>query len=158
MTHEEGRCRAFDVFAAGVDKTFPTAKFFVVAIRIQASVELAASGLLDIDPDRAASMRAHGSTIRCLAIQRRRGEDEENPRERLGYRSLNSNGTPGPCQMHAGSVVVPPEVEVVVPPELEVVVSPELEVVVVPPELEVVVPPVLVEVVDVLATTSTTFV
>jgi hypothetical protein len=52
MTHEEGRCRAFDVFAAGVDKTFPTAKFFVVAIRIQASVELAASGLLDIDPDR----------------------------------------------------------------------------------------------------------
>src|SRR4029079_3917420 len=104
------------------------------------------------------SFRRSGQYDPVLRQQRRRGEDEENPRERLGYRSLNSNGTPGPCQMHAGSVVVPPEVEVVVPPALEVVVSPELEGVVVAPELEVVVPPVLVEVVDVLATTSTTFV
>jgi hypothetical protein len=58
--------------------------------------------------------------------------------------------------MHAGSVVVPPEVDVVVPPELELVVSPEA---VVPLELGVVVPPVDVfeESVDV-ASTLTSFV
>jgi hypothetical protein len=148
--NEEGRGRALDVFAGFVDKAVSGGQAFSVAISDPGIVELEAGGPLDIDPDRGRKHEDHGQQDPVLGQQRRRGEDEKNPRRDLVTDPLSPTERQFPCQMHAGSVVVPPELEVVVPPELEVVVSPELEV--------VVVPPVLVEFVDVLASTLTRFV